>query len=44
MSSWGGQDLIGWRFHFSEEDDMKTFIGIDASLASSAVCVLNERG
>lgn len=44
MSSWGGQILIGWRSHFSEEDDMKTFIGIDVSLASSAVCVLDERG
>ena len=26
------------------EDDMKTFIGIDVSLESSAVCVLDEHG
>ncbi len=44
MSSWGGQDRIGWRFHIPEEDGMKTFIGIDVSLASSAVCVLDEDG
>ncbi len=44
MSSWGGQDRIGLRFHIPEEDGMKTFIGIDVSLASSAVCVLDEHG
>ncbi|MAB06451.1 MAG: IS110 family transposase [Rhodobacteraceae bacterium] len=44
MSSWGGQDRIGWRFHNPEEDGMKTFIGIDVSLASSAVCVIDEHG
>ncbi|WP_201742248.1 hypothetical protein [Mangrovicoccus ximenensis] len=40
----GGQDRIGWRVHIAEQDGMKTYIGIDVSFASSAVCVLDDLG